>query len=99
MKGMPLIKPVTTEKINNLEAKFTYAFWIDKRASKIDIKNSIKELYGAEVESVRIINTPAKKRLVRRMVTDKKPAMKKALITLKGRKKLDINKFTKESQK
>ena len=94
-----IIKPVTTEKSTALGEKLTYAFWVNRKATKIDIKHSIKEIYGAEVDTVRIMNTPAKKRMARRMVVDKRPAMKKAFITLKGGKKLDVTKIGKENKK
>ena len=94
-----LIKPVVTEKATNQSARFTYAFWVNRKATKIDIKHAIKEAYGVEVASVRIINSPAKKRLMRRMLIDKRPPMKKALITLRGRKKLDVTKLLKSNEK
>ena len=96
-----IIKPVTTEKTTLLGEKMVYAFWVNKKATKIDIKNSIQEIYGVHVEEVRIINTPAKKRQVRRMVVDKRPAMKKALVTLKDEgkgRKLDITAVGKEKK-
>ena len=94
-----IIKPVTTEKTHALEEKFIYAFWVNKKATKIDVKKSIMEIYGAEVEEVKIINTAAKKRQAKRMIVNKKPAMKKALIRLRGGKKLDISTLGKESKK
>ncbi|MFO0780703.1 MAG: 50S ribosomal protein L23 [Candidatus Gracilibacteria bacterium] len=94
-----LIKPVVTEKATELNAKLKYAFWVNRKATKIDIKRAIKEVYGADVDTVRIMNTPAKKRMARRMVVDKRPAMRKAIITLKGGKKLDVTKIGKEVKK
>ncbi len=94
-----IIKPVTTEKATNLAAKLKYAFWVNRRATKIDVKHAIKEMYGAEVATVRMLNTPAKKRLARRMLVDKRSAMRKALVTLKGGKKLDLTKIGKEAKK
>jgi large subunit ribosomal protein L23 len=94
-----LIKPVVTEKATALSTKFKYAFWVNRAATKIDIKRAIKDAFGTEVATVHIINTPAKTRMARRMVVDKRPAMKKAIITLKGGKKLDVTKISKELKK
>lgn len=94
-----LIKPVVTEKATALSTKLKYAFWVNRKATKIDVKRAIKEAYGADVSSVRMMNTPAKTRLARRMLVDKRPAMKKAIITLKGGKKLDVTKIAKEAKK
>ncbi len=94
-----LIQPVVTEKATALSAKLKYAFWVHRKATKIDIKRAIKEAYGADVATVHIINTPAKKRIARKMVVDKRAEMKKAIITLKGGKKLDVGNIGKESKK
>ncbi len=94
-----LIKPVVTEKATALSAKLKYAFWVNRKATKIDIKRAIKDAYGVDVATVHMMNTPAKTRMARRMVVDKRPAMKKAIITLKGGKKLDVGSIGKESKK
>lgn len=94
-----LINPVVTEKATALSTKFKYAFWVNRKATKIDIKRAIKDAYGVDVATVHIMNTPAKTRMARRMVVDKRPAMRKAIITLKGGKKLDVTKMGKEAKK
>lgn len=94
-----LIKPVVTEKATALGAKLKYAFWVNRKATKIDVKRAIKEAYGVDVATVHMMNTPAKLRIARRMLVDKRPAMKKAIITLKGGKKLDVTKIAKEAKK
>ena len=94
-----IIKPVVTEKATNMSAKLAYSFWINRGATKIDVKHAIKEAYGADVDSVRIINTPVKKRAMKKSIVNKRANMKKAIVTIKGGKKLDINKVNKESKK
>lgn len=91
-----LIKPVVTEKATAQSTKLQYAFWVNRKATKIDIKRAIKDALGSDVVEVQIMNTPAKKRVMRRMIIDKRPPMKKAIITLRGKKKLDITKIGKE---
>ncbi len=93
-----LIKPAVTEKATALSDKFTYTFWVNRKATKIDIKNAVQEVYGARVEKVRIINLPGKTRVVRRHIAEKRPQMKKALVTLVGRKKLDTAKMAKAKE-
>ena len=94
-----LIQPVVSEKATELSAKLKYAFWVNRHATKIDVKRAIKDAYGVDVATVHMINTPAKKRMAKRMVVDKRPAMKKAIITIKGGKKLDSTKISKEAKK
>jgi large subunit ribosomal protein L23 len=94
-----LIKPVITEKATDLSAKLKYAFWVNRKATKIDIKRAIKEAYGVDVATVHIMNTPAKTRVARRMIVDKRPKMRKAIVTLRGGKKLDVTKISKEAKK
>ena len=93
-----IIKPVVTEKATDLSTKLAYSFWIRRDATKIDVKQAVKAAYGADVDSVRIINTPVKKRAMKKSIVNKRPNMKKAIVTIKGGKKLDINKVNKESK-
>lgn len=94
-----LIKPVVTEKATALSAKFKYAFWVNRKATKIDIKRAIKEAYGVDVATVHIMNTPAKTRVARRMIVDKRPKMRKAIVTIRGGKKLDVTTISKDAKK
>ncbi len=94
-----LIRPVVTEKATGQSAKLTYTFWVNRKATKIDIKLAMKEIYGVDVASVRVAISPSKKKAIRKSVIDKRSAMKKAFITLKGGKKLDVHKITKGDKK
>ena len=93
-----IIKPVVTEKATNLSAKLTYAFWVNRAATKIDIKQAIQEAYGVDVKTVRTMHTPAKTRMLKRSLYEKRSPMKKAFVTLKGGKKLDVTKIGKETK-
>lgn len=89
-----IIAPVTTEKSTKENAEGKYTFNIHKNATKIDVKRATKELFGLDIESVRIISVVEKSRLVKnRNKLIKRKAHKKAVITTVGRKKIDINKF------
>lgn len=90
-----LLKPVITEKATDLQSDGKYMFFVNKTATKVDVKKAVEAIYGAKVKVVRIVNTQPKKRFTaKRRVLVKKPALKKAIITLKkGEKKIDINKI------
>ncbi|MEZ4087249.1 MAG: 50S ribosomal protein L23 [Candidatus Gracilibacteria bacterium] len=94
-----IIRPVVTEKAIRMNDTFTYAFYVNARATKIDVKEAVKELYGHEVDTVRMLITPKKVRGGRGRVATKRQRMKKALVTLKGRKKIDLTKVSKEKKK
>ena len=100
MKALHVIlKPIVTEKAIKLGEKMSYAFYVHPKATKIDVKMAIKELYGENVAKVQIIKSPAKTKSLRRTTVNKRQAAKKAIITLQGRKKLDISKVSKETSK
>lgn len=92
--NQPIIQSLTTEKSSTAQSNGKYTFIIAKNATKIDIKRAIRELYGAEVATVRTILTYPKTRLLRgKYEWIKKPVMKKAIVTLKGNKTIDPNKI------
>ncbi len=87
-----IVQPIVTEKAIGEESKFT--FKIDSRASKIDVKNAVKEFYGVDVLKVNIVNLPEKTRVVARgRIARKRAPFKKAIITLSKGEKLDFNAF------
>jgi large subunit ribosomal protein L23 len=94
-----IVSPIITEKATALSEKMTYMFFVDRKATKIDVKQAIKELYGLEVASVRSIITPVKTKLMKRAIVNKRNEMKKVMVILKGKKKLDVTKIAKEAKK
>ena len=94
-----IIKPVVTEKATMLAEKMSYVFLVHNKATKIDVKKAIKEIYGHDVATVRSSVGSAKKRTIKRTTVNKRDELKKVIVTLKGRKKLDVTKFTKEAKK
>ena len=75
---------LVTEKSSLMrEAGSMYAFAVDKRANKYQIKDAVQILFSVEVESVRTMVMPGKvKRLGR--FEGKTSVWKKAIVTLKG---------------
>jgi len=94
-----IISPIITEKATALSEKMTYMFYVDPRATKIDVKNAIKELYGQDVARVRSMISPVKTKQMKRSIVNKRPELKKVMVILKGKKKLDVTKITKEAKK
>ena len=94
-----ILKPVVTEKSIKGNEIGKYTFFVTAKSTKVDVKQAIKELYGVDVASVKIIITPEKTRIQKRTVVAKKRAMKKAVVTLKGKAKLDVAKVAKEPTK
>ena len=88
------ISPVVTEKSTQAQTHKKYTIIVHADANKIDITKAIQEAYGVEVKHVRIIQIPTKVRLVGRgRVMTKRPARKKAIITLEGKGSIDFNKM------
>ncbi len=95
-----LLKPVLTEKTSREEAKGLYTFIVACGASKIDIKNAVRTLYGVNAVSVTVRPTPQKVRIVGRgREITKRDRVKKATINCGSGVKLDLYKFTKAEGK
>jgi len=89
-----IIAPVVTEKSTDNQGKGYYSFYVNPKATKIDVKNAIAALYGVEVVSVKTQSLPPKiRQLAKNRVMTKRPNVKKALVMLKGKKPLDFNKL------
>ncbi|MCF6180800.1 50S ribosomal protein L23 [Lutibacter sp.] len=58
-----LIKPIITEKATSDSELFNrYAFVVDKKANKLEIRNAIEEVYGVAIESVKTMNYPMQRK-------------------------------------
>ncbi|AIO18131.1 50S ribosomal protein L23 [Candidatus Izimaplasma bacterium HR1] len=83
-------KPIITEKSMLLvENENKYTFSVDKRANKIQIKNSVEELFNVKVVKVNKINSLPKKKRVGQH-SGFKPAITKAIVTLAEGSKIEI---------
>ncbi|MCK9186162.1 50S ribosomal protein L23 [Candidatus Gracilibacteria bacterium] len=95
MRGLStIIGPVMTEKSSRQQEAKRYVFNVQKDATKIGVKHDIKKLYGVDVAEVKMMIVPKKERLVKRgypMI--KRPMHKKAIVSIKGNKSFDPNKF------
>lgn len=78
-----ILKPIITEKSNDLTADKKYTFKVASDATKPEIAKAVEELFGVKVASVNTINVKRKpKRL--RYSTGYTAAWKKAVVTLKA---------------
>lgn len=89
-----ILKPVITEKMTGQADKFNrFGFFVDSKANKIEIRNTIEKMYKVTVTDVRTIITPGKirKRMKRTGIqTGRVGKYKKAIITLKQGDTIDF---------
>lgn len=77
-----IIKPVISEKSMDLSAIGKYVFYVDKKASKIEIKNAIEEYFNVKVDKVNTANLKGKWKKQGK-TQGKRPNRKKAIVSLK----------------
>ena len=87
-------KPIITEKMTNESEKYNrYAFVVDKRVNKIEIKKAVAEMYDVSVDSVRTMLCIGKKRVrgtKSGMIVGKTSTYKKAIVTLSEGDSIDF---------
>ncbi len=81
-----IIKPIITEKMTaQAESLNRYGFIVDRRASKIQIKKAVQDLYGVKINSVNTMRYggKSKSRYTKTgFIQGRTNAYKKAIITL-----------------
>jgi large subunit ribosomal protein L23 len=88
-----LRRPLITEKSNFQSGKLNqYAFEVASEANRTQVKDAIETLFDVKVESVNIINTPAKRgrRARSRRLMVRRAGYKKAIVTLQAGQTLQI---------
>ena len=88
-----LRRPLITEKSNYQSRKLNqYAFEVAESANRTQVKDAIETIFDVKVESVNIINTPAKRgrRARSRRLMVRRPGYKKAIVTLQAGQTLEI---------
>ena len=90
-----LIKPILSEKANKQTEKMNrYSFVVDKKANKLEIKKAVEDFYGVNVIDVNTSVVPSKQksRMTKSgVLSGKKPAYKKAMVTVADRKSTRLN--------
>lgn len=79
---------VVTNKSTDGEVRGVYTCVVDMAATKIDIKNACKALYGVEVAQVNVLHTRPKVRRTKTGIGRRQGIEKKAMITLKSGQKI-----------
>ncbi|MDE3251634.1 MAG: 50S ribosomal protein L23 [Bacteroidota bacterium] len=89
-----LIKPILTEKANAQQEKLRrYAFKVDRRANKLEIKKAVEEFYGVNVVDVNTAVVPGKNKTrytKAGFIQGMKSAYKKALVTVADGETIDL---------
>lgn len=83
-------KPLISEKSTGMMEEMKYAFQVDPRANKVEIRKAIEELFKVKVKDVNTIRMQGK---MKRMgaFTGRRPSWKKAIVTLdEGSKPIEI---------
>ena len=76
-----LLRPLITEKATNLAGDGKYAFAVDRRANKVQVRQAIETAFNVRVDKVNTMNVRGKRRQFGRRVRQS-PSWKKAIVTL-----------------
>jgi len=89
-----LIRPILTEKANAQQEKLRrYAFRVNRKANKLEIKKAVESFYGINVIDVNTVVVPAKAKARSTkagVVEGRKPSYKKALVTVAVGETIDL---------
>ena len=86
---MIIKRPLITEKNNELISFNSYAFEVDRKASKTQIKKAVEKYFGVKVKSVRTSNERGRARRTSRGVGSV-PYWKKAIVRLHKDEKITL---------
>lgn len=89
-----LVKPVLSEKANAQQDKLRrYAFRVNRKANKLEIKKAVEEFYGVTVINVNtsVLPSKTKNRSTKAgYIQGQKPGYKKAMVTVKEGENIDL---------
>jgi large subunit ribosomal protein L23 len=85
-----LVRPLITEKATMLTGENKYAFQVDPRANKIQIRQAVEAGFDVEVTAVNVLNVKGKRRRGGRRSPGKSPDWKKAIVTLAQGDKIQL---------
>jgi large subunit ribosomal protein L23 len=86
-------RPLITEKVTAMNESGKYAFEVDRKANKIEIKKAIEKMYGVTIESVSTLRAPGKlksKYTKAGVVSGRSGAIKKAIVTVREGEVIDF---------
>lgn len=82
-------KPIISEKAEDLRNRNIYAFEVNKKAHRDEVKAAIEKIYGVKPEKVNILNVRAKAKS-NRFGIGYKSSRKKAYVFLNKKDKIEI---------
>ena len=82
-------EPVITEKATILREGNKYAFRVDSKANKIQIRQAVEEIFSVKVESVRTVKVPSKPKR-QGLYQGRRAGWKKAYVTLNAGDSIEI---------
>ena len=86
-----ILKPVVSEKSYDAMERGIYTFVVDPDANKIEIRQSVEQVFGVKVSNVNTLNRQGKrKRDRKRAKFGKRPDTKRAVVTLAGDDRIDL---------
>jgi len=84
-----IMRPLITEKAQILAGQSKYAFEVDKRANKMQIKEAVETAFNVRVEHVNTILMKGKMKRFGRNYSAR-PDWKKAIVTLAPGEKIEL---------
>ncbi len=85
-----LRRPITTEKSNRLKDDFRqYAFEVDERANKVQIREAVEAAFKVQVLNVNVLRMSRKRRRFGRRVVYT-PMWKKAIVSIPANQRIDL---------
>jgi len=88
-----LKRPLITEKVSAQNEGGVYGFVVDKNANKVAIKQAVEKMYGVNVEEVRTMIAPGKKKTrysKGAFLSGKTSSFKKAIVKVKDGEIIDF---------
>ena len=85
-----LIKPHITEKASTFAQDNRYLFEVFQSATKGQVVQAVRDVYGVNVKSVRMIRIPSKKVRLGKKREGIKKGYKKAIVQLRPGQKIEI---------
>lgn len=82
-------RPLITEKMTALAGQRKYAFQVDPRANKLQVKEAVEALFKVKVHRVNMITIPGQSRRLRHGWVKESP-WKKAIVTLEEGHKIQL---------
>ncbi len=86
-----ILRPVVSEKSYGLLEDNVYTFVVHPRATKVDVREAVEEIFNVRVVKVNTLNRKGKRKRNRRSATfGTRPDTKRAIVTLAPGSRIDL---------